>query len=527
MRITKLWILKDPCTGAKRVASVLCEHRASCAGAASGAHAEDLNQDGYVDLILANYRQVRNLRTTSFIYWNGPEGMSPNRRTELPTEGATGIAVGDINGDGLPDIAFACSSGGATPIFLHGPEGFSGDRLIRLPQASAGVALADVDNDGDLDVILAFESQVTLYLSDGRALGAQPAASLPASDAGGVTASDPNGDGFPELIVSNKSQRALHSCDSYVYWGSKTGYSIERRTDLPTHAPNRSIVGDLNGDGYQDIVFPNTATGHVAGSPIDSYIYLGDANGEFAPHRRIQLAAVQATDAVSADLNEDGFPEVILASNGVRRGGAIEGSPLYWNSPTGFRKEPFNFPVLGARGTGAADFNRDGYLDVVLTNPFRSSEPEYPSHSTFIFWGGPQGYDLDNHHVFSTPHGYRFYLADFDKDGCLDLAIGEMYLSRVSVYWGNAEGKFSAETRMELPTFLCNTVNAADLDGDGYIDLLAGSKGSRENAEEPAFVYWGGAEPGFGQPGGGLFGGAADGAAKQCWNTFVHCRLQQ
>lgn len=461
-----------------------------CRGSVA-AHAEDLNGDGYPDLILANARENRNADTHSFIYWNGPQGFSAARRTELPVTGANGIAVGDVNGDRLPDVAFA-SAGKTTPIFLNAAGAFARERVMHLPQAATAVALADLDRDGDVDAVLTRGNDVTAYLSAQGTLGTRAAWTLPASDAAGITVHDLNADGFPELVVSNQSAGLLYDAESYVYWGAPTGYAVARRTALPTLGAIRSVAGDLNGDGIADLVFVNTKANHIEDAPIDSYIYTGDDKGHFSRDRRIGLTSVQANDATTADLNGDGYPEVLLVGDGRRQGKEVEGSLLYWNGPGGFAKKPFSFPLLGGRGSAVADLNRDGYLDVVLSNPFTKSMPEYPEHHTFVFWGGADGYDPKRFHAFATPHAYRFYLADFDRDGYLDMAAGENYLSRLSVYWGNAQGKFSADARMELPTNLCNTVNAADLDGDGYIDILAGSKGSRENAEEPAFVYWGG-----------------------------------
>jgi hypothetical protein len=461
-----------------------------CRGSVA-AYAEDLNGDGYVDLVLANERADRNPETDSFVYWNGPDGFSAARRTNLPVTGAAGIAVGDVSGDRLPDIAFA-SAGKSTPVFLNAAGAFSPSRVTHLPQASTAVAFGDVDRDGDLDVVLTLGDQVTAYLTANGAIGTRPAWSLPASDAAGITIDDLNRDGFPELVVSNQSAGLLYDTDSFVYWGGPEGYAAARRTALPTHGAIRTVAGDLNGDGISDLVVVNTKENHVETAPLDSYIYLGDDKGRFSPDRRVGLQAVGANDATTPDLNGDGYPEVILVSDGLRQKDRVDGVPLYWNGPGGFTKKPFVFPLLGARGSAVADLNHDGYLDILLSNPFTKSLPEYPTHSSYIFWGGPDGYDPKRFHTFATPHAYRSYLADFDNDGNLDLVAGLMYLSRVSVYWGNAQGKFSEDVRTDLPTFLCNTVNAADLDGDGYIDILAGSKGSRENAEEPAFVYWGG-----------------------------------
>ena len=455
--------------------------------------ASDLNGDGYPELILANLRENRNTSTTSFVYWNGPDGMSREHRTELPTEGATAVSVGDVNGDDKPDLAFASSAGTSTPIYLNGPGGFSVQRAIQIPQGSSGISLADADADGDLDAILASESTVAVYLNQGGRFPEQPVQSLPAHEAKWVTAANLNADEFPDLVVSNHSDGSLHSCSSYIYWGSSHGYASQNRVDLPTHGAMKNAVGDLNGDGYPDVVFSNTVSGHTHSAMIPSYVYYGDNQGYFSPEQRGEVGTVGALDVATADLDENGFPELLFAAQGRRRGSRLEGSSIHFNGPDGLDPEAVYIPVIGGRGVAISDLNLDGHLDLILTNPFRHSEPEYPAHSTFVFWGSSQGYDFGKYHTFSTPHAYRFTLADLDRDGFLDMAAGRMYENRLSVYWGNRQGRFSSNRRIDLPTFLCTSVNVADLDGDGFLDLIANNKGSRDNAEEPALIYWGSA----------------------------------
>ena len=67
----------------------------------------DLNLDGHLDLVFANFMHNYRSDQQSLIYWGSDSGLSPSNRTELPTFLASGVAVGDLNGDGLPEVVLS------------------------------------------------------------------------------------------------------------------------------------------------------------------------------------------------------------------------------------------------------------------------------------------------------------------------------------------------------------------------------------------------------------------------------------
>ena len=75
--------------------------------AASRCKIVDLNGDGKLDLIFANRSGTGSHDTVSYVYWGDSRGLSSERRLELPTRGAAGIAVGDLDRDGKADLVFA------------------------------------------------------------------------------------------------------------------------------------------------------------------------------------------------------------------------------------------------------------------------------------------------------------------------------------------------------------------------------------------------------------------------------------
>src|SRR5258705_13602535 len=81
---------------------------------------------------------------------------------------------------------------------------------------------------------------------------------IPSLAGGGSTLADLNGDGWLDIVIANSSDGKTPLVSSYIYWGSKTGFSTSRRTDLPTMGANGVAAADMNGDGFVDLVFANS-----------------------------------------------------------------------------------------------------------------------------------------------------------------------------------------------------------------------------------------------------------------------------
>src|SRR5262249_4943163 len=147
----------------------------------------------------------------------------------------------------------------------------------------------------------------------------------------------------------------------------KEGFSPGRRTELPTNQVNSVKLADVNRDDYLDILFANGA------GPVSS-IYLND-RGAFRPQNRIELPTSDARDVAAADLNHDGYVDLFF-TNFQTAGNPLTLSTLYWGGPQGFsplRKQEFE--TVGAWGVSLADLNEDGWPEIVISN--------YQEHTSF------------------------------------------------------------------------------------------------------------------------------------------------
>ena len=122
---------------------------------------------------------------------------------------------------------------------------------------------------------------------------------------------DLNGDAYPEIVLANAYRLKTRelgmyntvdtvSVNSYVYWGSRQGYSVKARTALPTVGASDVEASDLNRDGQPDLVFANRS-GNV------SYVYWASTEG-YRPNKRTALPTHNPTSCTVEDLDQDGYP---------------------------------------------------------------------------------------------------------------------------------------------------------------------------------------------------------------------------
>jgi len=151
------------------------------------------------------------------------------------------VKVGDLNGDGFPDIVFANEIGGASFVYW-GTPGQSGNYA---PSRRTGLPTLN-------------PSCCAIY--------------------------DLNGDGLPDLIFSNNNHGWTHSVSSYFCWNSKDGFDPNRKLDLPTLGSADVEIADLDNDGHPDILLLNGGSG-TAAQPTPSHIYWGNSNGTYSPQQ--------------------------------------------------------------------------------------------------------------------------------------------------------------------------------------------------------------------------------------------------
>lgn len=460
---------------------------------ATGLEVADLNEDGLPDIVVANQgfeaafearfgKMTNNLE--SYIYWGSPLGYDASRSTSLATVSAADVAVGDFNGDRHPDVAFANGPGSEAAVVIYHGNGrgafdAAGRRVLDLAETSlagnvAAIVAAEVNGDGYCDLAVGGQHECAIYRGSAAGLG-ERITSLPAESASELALGDFNRDGFRDIVVANAGANPNVPPSSVVYWGVAEGWDARRRTSLPTQSARSVAVGDINGDGFPDLLFGNRNDNRET----PAQIFLGGVDG-FVPERRKELQAFGGVGAAVADLDGDGHADVLLCNH--LSGTESLPTSIFWGNPR-HDYSSTDMTTLEPGGTmmsKVADLDDDGFPDLLLVNE------GVPT----VWWGSEQGYSARHRTPLPTgsePAGksvLALAVADLDRDGYLDVAaVGhEAYVEngkgpRLFIVHGDGRRFASAHVSSFPVSGPAKTVGAiamtvADLDRDGYLELI-------------------------------------------------------
>ena len=469
------------------------------------AAARDLNRDGYVDLVVANRFDGENTELDSYVYWGSRNGFDAANRLALRTRAASAVAVADLNGDKYPEIVFAnrgvdyhmvVDNFQKSFIYWGSKNGYSEDQRSSVSTVNCSdVKVADVNQDNHPDLLFVnegnreSESGVVIYF--GNSAGQYKESrrlELPGVYSSAIAVADLNADGYIEIVLANMYR--LHAkpdpptgnhvktyrVNSCIYWGDAAGYSTERRTELPTVGARSVATGDLNSDGKPDIVFP-------ASTEDVSVIYWNGPEG-FSPRRQSQVMAYHAHDAAIDDLDQDGHMDLVLA-NYAHAGFFDTVSYVYRGGPDGISDERrTELPTSGATGIVVADLNGDTQKDVAFVNKIEgvsypggttTSVTEVGPTTSWVYWGDVEGrFSPDRRQGLPTMRNTDGYVAsDLNADGHVDLLFAHDSTPTI-IYWGSDAG-FSSKNRSTVPEGNSGTGRTADLNRDGYLDVLLNS----------------------------------------------------
>ncbi len=369
-------------------------------------------------------------------------------------EGPHGIAIGDVDGDGDLDLLTAMYGGDAIAVLPgDGAGGFGAAlRYSTGPKTVPNwLIAADLDGDGDLDVVTRnARASDTVLLNDGT--GAFSDRSRLPDVRGGMrgplAVADLDGDGDPDLAGLTRDRptgrvRALVAVlpnDGRGRFG-KPAYMLSGRADSAAE-PKDIVASDLDADGHPDLVVA-TRTRNIS-------VLHSDGRGGIAPARIVNAGTPLRGKVKIADLTGDRIPDLVAldgASDVVvlagRAGGECD-KPVRVTLDGTYTDD---FLLLDANGDGAVDIlvpHRAGpELTVHLnTGPGSLVLPALPSASAADETRTPvPGFTEPTRYALGGDSA-ALATADFDRDGAADMAVAQPGLLRVAVSLGDGRGGF-------------------------------------------------------------------------------------
>jgi hypothetical protein len=365
-----------------------------------------------------------------------------------------------------------------------------------------------MDGDGYADVVVGAPQSDSVYLYYGGPTGLLPSAVVLAGKQGEsfgaavASAGDVNGDGYADLIVG-----ATASTSAYVFHGgpnrltASTPPDDSRTLDRPNFGISVASAGDVDGDGYCDVIIGADQDDSIAGN---AFLFRGGNEGIAADP--ITLVRPDSTEnfglsvANAGDVNGDGYADVLV---GAATAVAVGRTFLYLGGKGGLGSSvEVDIPTTDAINgfgicvAGVGDLNGDGYSDFAIA----SWGPVYVFLGNDGAGDGGSGLPATFSTTLGVSYSYGRCLAgggDVNGDGFADVMVASpAYGGTVMLSYGGKEG-ISAITPAMLENpgaindFGVSVAVVGDIDGNGYADLVVGAEMGNSGSGE-AFLYLGG-----------------------------------
>jgi hypothetical protein len=532
--------------------------------------AGDVNGDGYADAIISapTYDAGEQNEGRAYVYMGSADGLSSQPDWAIESNqanaeiGSSVSTAGDVNGDGYADVIVGApgydndeTGEGRTYLFLGSAGGLTGASAWTAEgnqtSASFGRSVStagDVNGDGYADVIIGARLHDNGQLNEGRAyvyhgsaVGLSASAGWTADgDQGGAvlgssvsTAGDVNGDGYADIIVGALEYDNGQTAEgrAYVYHGSATGPSTtadwiaESNQAFAFFGISVSIAGDVNGDGYDDVIVGADSYDNGQLDEGRTFVYHGSGTGlsdtpDWTAESNESAVQFGCSVSTAGDVNGDGYADVVVGADRYDDGEVDEGRAyVYHGSAAGLSAIPDwtaesngGSALFGQSVSSAGDVNGDGYADVIIGAVYYDNGESLEGRA-YLYHGSGDGLNTTADWIAEGNQVGAFFgqsvstAGDVNGDSYADVIIGadgydnvETEEGMVFVFHGSSAGlsaipDWTAESNQSIAYFGDSVSTAGDVNGDGYADVIIGALGydNVEIGEGRAYLYYGSA----------------------------------
>lgn len=404
------------------------------------------------------------------------------------------LAYADVDGDGSLDVLITGSDNTdqlIAKLYINDGTGnytvASGTPFVGVKESS--VAFADVDNDGDQDVLIAgLDGSTTpttkLYTNDGFGVFTEVTGTLfDGLRESSIAFSDVEGNGSQDVMITGRN--AASQLVSTLYLNNGSGVFS------PTNAANTATVAkvnkgaiafsDVDNDDFEDLLVTGFNT---LGAPI-AELYLNDQSGKFTKVAGMPFTGVRNSAIAFADVNDDDFVDVLITGfNSSNQ----PSSNLYLNDEnTSFTLSSSTFDGVGNSSIDFSDIDGDGFPEVLITGINSGSQPLTKLYAN----NGSGDFAAVSGTPFDNVRNSAIAFIDFDGDEKEDVLItgtNNASLAIAKMYANDGSGNFTLATGSPF-TGVRNSAQAfADVDDDGDLDVLISGRNSANESITTLFL---------------------------------------
>lgn len=355
--------------------------------------------------------------------------------TNIEANGTSSISWGDYDND--DDLDVLVSGSKYTKIYRNDGDGVFTDIKAEIqPLIWAASDWGDYDNDGDLDLVLTGKptdsTSISFIYRNDNGIFTDIHLELPGFGRGGVDWGDVDNDGDLDLLLCGENDRLDPSTKIYRNDGSN-GFSEDSRWLLGI-SRGSAKWGDYDNDHDLDILI----CGRDISGNAKSAIYRNDGN-KFTDIKE-DLQAVQESTGIWGDYDSDGDLDIYISGYGR--------SKIYQNTDTGFIDIDADIYGLEYSKADWGDFDNDGYLDLIVVGTYSEGYPGSTKRTAIYKYTPATGFELYDTTLIRITYGDVKW-ADYDKDTDLDVIVvgyTDPWLDTTKVYRNNSLAKNNPPT---------------------------------------------------------------------------------